>query len=187
MPFHQWKEVYFDMDDVLNKFTGYVGHYWGVGKDCDDLSWCNPKLGVDIFGCIRDAMNDQGKKFRYTISEFWDVLKFEHWANVPPCGFGIEAMERAGFLIGFDNVYIATSPTKCHHAASGKVAWIKKYLPEWCHRQYVITPRKWKLSAPGRLLVDDMPHNIEKWASHGGDGCLVKKPWNELWRMGHTL
>ena len=94
-------------------------------------------------------------------------------------------------MVGKENVLIATVPTKsadCHYA---KYQWVDQHLPEWCKRQYSITPRKHWLSQPGVLLIDDSDGNVKKWRNpfpdskiEGSQDILMPRPWNALAGIG---
>lgn len=74
-------------------------------------------------------------------------------------------------------VYILTSPSRHHSSSSGKVLWLQSWKGEG-FRQYVLAPRKWHLSRPGALLIDDDPKNCEEWERRGGKAILFPRIWN---------
>jgi hypothetical protein len=61
--------------------------------------------------------------------------------------------------------------------------WIHDNLPEWLHREYAITPRKWRFARPDALLIDDYGENIRLWREKGGPAIMVPRPWNDLFGL----
>jgi 5'(3')-deoxyribonucleotidase len=83
-------------------------------------------------------------------------------------------------MVGQRNVYIATAPIDAPSCASGKMIWIQRNLPQWIHRQFLITPCKFVASHPGALLIDDFEDNIRFFQGRGGSTITVPRPWNRL-------
>jgi 5'(3')-deoxyribonucleotidase len=171
-------EIYLDLDDVLNCFTGNVGCAFGLATSPDDLSWYKHECGFNIYEAVMLGMENRGIKLRMNFHEFWDSLKEDFWVACRVSNACYDLINKCVDLVGERNVFIATSPTKCPMAGSGKIAWINRKMPDWLSRQYFITPRKWKLSMHGRLLIDDSPENCERWRHAGGVAMLVPKPWS---------
>lgn len=184
-------EIYLDLDDVLNHFTSTVGFLFGTTQSTYDLSWHPKDVGFDLFAAIRKHYATSGgdlSRCPRSAEQMWKTLTHNDWANVMPVLHMDEMLDLCCSEVGEENVFIATSPTKCPQAASGKVEWINNYLPEWLRRQYFITPRKWMLSGPGRMLIDDHKDNCDKWTKRGGLAYLVPKPWNcPDWQPGDDV
>lgn len=112
-----------------------------------------------------------------TDDEFWapiNAMGPEFWSTIPPYEWVDELVGPLRKLEGF---HIATANSRHPNSAAGKVIAIKSLFGER-FRDYVITPRKWLLGAPGRLLVDDNEENCEKFSALGGSSILFPQPWN---------
>lgn len=172
------EEIYLDLDDVLNCFTGHVGCRFGVGTDPMNLERYKHEHGYDLYAAIASAMADKGIRLRLNREQFWDTIDEDFWARCWPSTACYQLIEQCIDQVGRENVFVATSPTKCPKAGSGKMRWMNRRLPQWLTRQFFITPRKWKLAGPGRMLIDDCPDNCVKWERAGGVAILVPKPWS---------
>jgi hypothetical protein len=114
----------------------------------------------------------------FTRPSFWSWFNRQDWAGVPESPQFPWVLEQCERLVGRENIIIATSPTKDPACAAGKVDWIHAHFPEWMHRSYAITPRKWFFAQPGSLLVDDNEKNCRLFRKNGGRALLVPRPWN---------
>lgn len=162
--------IYLDLDDVLNTFTPFVLRSLGVPMMPDDYSRYPREMNI-----VSAANRMSGMS--YTLQSFWDAVPRRVWAEVPEsaeCHWLLKTCKR---IVGKE-IYIATSPTKDPDCLAGKLEWIQNHLPEWLHRQYFITPRKWKLAQPGALLIDDNEQNCRKFATAGGVSLRFPRPWN---------
>lgn len=178
--------IVLDLDDTLNSCTMHILNRLGCGVGPQDYHLFPQECGYDIIGawaklCGRDKVD---------VPMFWEWVSRRTWESMPRSPqFWI--LDAAADLVGKENVLIATVPTKsadCHYA---KYQWIDKQLPDWCLRQYSITPRKHKLSMPGVLLIDDCDHNMVDWREpgegrEGGQAILMPRPWNALADIGSS-
>ena len=174
-------EIYLDLDDVLNTFTESFLDNFGLAPDITSLC---PKIGWDMAQQINRLHGLKGDD-RLTSKALWSMVRPSFWAAVPKAEHADELIQMCFDLVGPENVFVATSPTKCSQSMAKKHEWIVDNLPSQLHRQFYITPRKWKLSQRGSLLIDDCWANIEsedgpRWKDRGGDYILVPRPWNEL-------
>jgi hypothetical protein len=171
------RRIFLDLDDVLNSMTLPI---MGQIFDCnispyayDYFPW---EVGYDIIAAVA-----QYKRMpKLTPQEFWETVPGSFWATVPKSRECDDLVHTAGCLVGHENVFIATTPTKDPEAHGAKVEWIKANLPEWIHRQYFITPRKWILAQPGAILIDDHAENCSRFEYEGGKSILFPRPWNPL-------
>jgi hypothetical protein len=121
---------------------------------------------------------------------FWEWVSRRIWEDMPESGqFWI--LDTCARLVGEENVLIATSPTKSADCHAAKYHWIRDHIPDWCKRQYSITPRKWRLSMPGVLLIDDSDSNCLKFKNRpdgkpSGDAMIMPRPWNYSWQIGKS-
>lgn len=175
------QEIYLDLDDTLNTFTATVGVLFGVGHNDFDLSWCQHKHGFDLIEQLKGAYPARGWKpleGEFDYDSFWWHLPKSLWESTPMSKHCDDLIVACMDAVGPDNVYIATSPTKNPNSASGKMHWINTYVHPLLRRNYHITPRKEKLAAPGRLLIDDCERHLDNWVDRGGLTFTVPKPWN---------
>lgn len=175
-------EIYLDLDDTLNTFTGSVGVLFGITKDPIDLSWCQSKYGYDLIAQLKAAYRDLGwaeMNGEFFYDTFWFGLPHELWRSCPQSKHCDDLIVACMDAVGPENVFIATSPTKNPNSASGKMHWINHNVHPLLRRNYQITPRKEKLAAPGRLLIDDCSKHLDNWVDRGGQTFRVPKPWNQ--------
>jgi 5'(3')-deoxyribonucleotidase len=169
------REIYLDVDDTLNSLTLHILNHYGCPISAFDYGHFPTHVGYDI---MRAAV-ELGGDAPTDVAEFWiGVTEADLWRSAPKSPQCDTIIDMAATAVGRENVYIATSPTKDALSHSDKVEWIQDNLPEWLHRQYFITPRKWQLGQPGALLVDDHKENCDKFIQRGGDALLVPRPWN---------
>jgi hypothetical protein len=174
-------EIYLDLDDTLNTFTASVGVLYGVATDDFDLSWCQHKHGFDLIEQIKGAYETRRTHAligEFDYDSFWWHLPPSLWSSTPQSKHCDDLVVACMDAVGPENVFIATSPTKNPNSASGKMHWINTYIHPLLRRNYQITPRKEKLSAPGRLLIDDCQLHLDNWVDRGGLTFTVPKPWN---------
>jgi hypothetical protein len=170
------RRIYLDLDDVLNTLSMYFLSL--VGCKVDPRDYRQYPVTGDV--CMSVVANQLLGGEYFTRPSFWAWFNRHDWASVPKsdeCDWLIEQCER---LVGWENVMIATSPTKDGACAAGKIDWIHANLPPWLHRQYAITPRKWFLAQRGALLIDDNTKNVRLFKKGGGRTLLVPRPWNRL-------
>jgi len=117
-------------------------------------------------------------------ANFWEKMGYDFWLNLPWTKDGQEILNFALAQFGFENICLLTSPCTTEGCMEGKLAWIKKHIPEF-GRRYLIGPSKEFCVNPDHYLFDDRDENIEKFVEHGGKGVLVPRPWNKLYRLRH--
>lgn len=161
--------VFIDIDGVLADFVGAVCGVIPEIKQEEVTEW------------------NFYKKYGLTDEQFWgEIEKYgpAFWANLDLLPLAADLIR---FCYGhFSNVYLATSPCKSPTCEHGKKIWIQKYFGS-AFRDYFITPRKWLLSAPGRILIDDSDDNVSKWNDGGGIGVSLPQPWNEAGKAGRNV
>lgn len=170
------KRILLDLDDVLNQFTMWALKCVGCDVDPMDNSQFPVHVGYDI---VAAANLLHPTKRDWTVAEFWNFIKRHHWAQTPVSPECDWLLETCIDLVGEDEVFIATSPTKDPDCLAGKLEWIHLQMPSYMHRQYAITPRKYIGAAADTLLVDDCAANCIAFEKHGGQSLLVPKPWNQ--------
>lgn len=168
-----------DLDGVLVDFVGGAAKQHGVQY---------PDPYPNTYD-IAKAFNMQPRFFWEGLrgSEFWEGL---NW--MPDGKLILQILEIA---FGSENIVICTSPTLDPEAASGKIRWIQRELPQYA-RQFLIGPAKHFCAGPSTLIIDDHDANVKKFVEHGGKGILIPRPWNsnhdkraiihlqgELWKL----
>ena len=171
------KTVVLDIDDTLNSLTlTIMGSIFGCPVGPYDYHRFPSEVGYDIIAAVNQMRGLEGDD-EWKLEDFWNKIPRDLWATAPlssECQF---LLDRSVQLVGRENVFLASTPTKDPDAHAGKVEWINTYLPKWIHRQYFITPRKWQLANSESLLIDDHDVNIEKFRAKG-QGLIVPRPWN---------
>jgi len=162
--------IYLDLDDVCNTLTPNLLNYIGCPVVSNDYSLLRNQ---DVVAAANRFLG----RGRYNQSTFWQSIPRTVWATVPKTPELPWLLRTCQGLVG-KNIYIATSPTKDPDCLAGKLEWIHDNLPRWLHREYFITPRKWRLGCPGALLIDDNKQNCHLFEKHGGRTILFPRPWN---------
>lgn len=149
---------------------------------------------VDLDGVLVDSIAEMFRRFgrgktpkscegsydTSTILEIpdpWSQFGADFFADAEWTPDGKDILSAVGSIVGEENVRICTSPTYETTSAAGKLAWIRRNLPTY-ERRYVLTPDKWLLAAPDRVLIDDCDTEVELFREHGGHAILVARPWN---------
>ena len=114
-----------------------------------------------------------------TAREFWEPMGYSFWVHLPTTEHGAEILGALELLVGAPRVCILTSPASNRGAVEGKVAWIRRELPEY-RRRFLVGPDKTFCAGPGSLLVDDFERNCLAFEQAGGASLLVPAPWNRL-------
>jgi len=184
--------IILDVDDTLNSLTFPILRHFGCDVGPFEYDKFPTQVGYDVVtacellgGTVPHISNpdwdgyDEDTEFIQDIPAFWDeVTNADLWRSVPKSPQCDGLLERSGDIVGRENVYIATSPTKDPQSHADKLLWIWDNLPTWIHRQYFITPRKWILGKPGVILFDDHLENCENFIEETGQALLVPRPWN---------
>lgn len=116
-------------------------------------------LFLDMDGVIVDFSYASGA--RWGEIGFWESLKKTTWADE------LVKMCRKWF-----DVHILSSLGGGPQSATGKMLWLDRYYPSLVEGT-ILTRKKYLLAAPGRILVDDDPRNIDQWFLSGGYGIRV--------------
>jgi len=152
--------IVLDMDGVLADFVSGTCALFGMPSGWQPSHW--------------DFYDDFGVDAR----TFWAKVSMrpDFWLDLEPTPWKDELVSLAQ-QHGREWV-IATSPAIDPSCWQQKVAWVYEHVDACC-RNLVVTPQKHLLSAPGRVLIDDSDHNVEKWRAAGGTAILFPTPWNE--------
>ncbi len=172
------KEIFIDLDDVLNTFTMYTLSELGCDVSPTDYDEYDSDWGYDIVKAMNALLCDPEPP--WTTDDFWADIGRRIWKSVPKTYFCDELIETCANLVGKGNVCILTTPVDDPDCVAGKLEWIQKFLPTWIHRQYALCPRKEFCAHPNALLIDDKESNIRAFAGghRGGHGIICPRPWN---------
>ncbi len=153
---------YLDLDGVLVNFVQPSLAFHGLSLPITDVRWGFP---------VQVGFKSGGDP------DFWGKLGYDFWSTLPWTAEGpalLKALESK-----YDkNIAIFTSPCDTHGSVEGKVAWIKRELPDYRHR-FFIGPSKHLAASPRKHLVDDRNSNIRQFRKHGGRTTLIPRPWNK--------
>lgn len=155
--------VFLDMDGVVADFAAGVANLFGL--PLDEVEAAGDRT-YKVLGLSKAGFYE---RLEAAGPEWWAGLPVYPWANrlAAACG-----------AVG--EVYIATSPQSgCVSAGTGKLAWIKAFLPDaFAGRRFFIGTDKHLLAAPGRVLIDDDPKKCDAFRAAGGRAVLFPRPWN---------
>ena len=170
------KEIFIDLDDVLNMFTMYALSEMGCDVSPTDYGEYDFDWGYDIVKA-RNALRPLDRAI--DSKEFWSGIMRRTWATVPKTPFCDELIETCANLVGKKNVCILTAPMGDPDCVAGKLEWILEFLPAWIHRQYALCPRKEFCAHPNALLIDDKESNLLSFTDghRGGYGIICPRPW----------
>jgi hypothetical protein len=162
------KRIFLDLDDVLNDFTLSTLRSFGQ-MDSYDPAW-----GWDIVA----ACNAAHPLRKMSPEVFWGSLDRKFWASRPKSGMCDWLIEESVRIVGADNVFVLTAPTRHPDCVAGKMEWVHENLPDFLHRQCLYGSHKYVCAQPASLLIDDCDANVDDFILYGGQACLVPRPWN---------
>lgn len=170
------KTIYLDLDDCLNIFTPYVLSSLGCSINALHYSEYKHEWGWDIV----EAATQLHPKKRFSARSFWKQVSSHIWADAPLSDLFSPLIQLCQDTVGWENTYIATTPSLDPESASAKLSWINKNLPYALRRNYFLTPHKFRLANSKSLLIDDNEDNTIAWKKNNGISFLVPRPWNSL-------
>jgi len=119
--------------------------------------------------------------FQMTAPQLWNPLGYEFWLNLEPLPWCHEVIAILNAKFGENNVCLLTSPIRTDGCIDGKMAWIRKHIPQF-RRQFLVGPAKQFAASPRHCLVDDHHKNIESFKDAGGHGFLFPAPYNHRFK-----
>ena len=149
-------KVFFDLDDVLADFTGYV----------------NNNLATDF-----SIGDDMGQENWSEIREYHQRI-FLKLNLIDEVSF---LMNKVRLKIGAENVRILTAipvdpESKWQYASYDKVVWAHKNVPGVPVIFGPYAHHKWKHCNPGDHLIDDKISNCVDWANNRGIAHIYRTP-----------
>jgi hypothetical protein len=172
------ERIFLDLDDVCNTLGPHVLRNVGCNIGSSDYSKYPGQFGWDTHLAANYLL---GWERFPTAASLWSSLSRSVWNTCPESDIFHWLLDLSATVVGRENVYTATSPTKDPECLAGKLEWIHDHFPDWMHRQFAITPRKHLFARPGALLIDDYGENTRLWQEYGGVAVMVPRPWNCLW------
>jgi len=110
-------------------------------------------------------------------AEFLAPLGKEFYATLPWMSDGKEILALAGKMIGWENLYILTTPLETLESAEGTLEWVAREIPP-LSRRVIITHAKEACASFETMLLDDKDENVDLFDEYGGWGVLVPRIWN---------
>ena len=154
-------KIFLDLDGVLVDFVSGIHEVFDEQyKYGDPLEWNFFKK----FGVTFDIVNEA------CCVDFWADLHWMHDGRLI-----LDEVQRK-----FGEIYLLTTPMPNPGSGTGKLLWIKEYIPDLYKRTILSYASKSLLAGPDTLLIDDKDENIAEFVAAGGCGILVPRPWNEL-------
>jgi len=151
------KTILLDIDGVLADFVGATLALLGRQEVFVDRWNFYTQLGM--------TSNELWKRIDSAGHDFWDNMPMLSWAH--------EVIA----IVDNQKTLLCTSPSLSDGCNSGKVAWIRKNLPEFS-RRFIITPCKHLLRGDF-VLIDDSDENVEKFKEIWQPAILFPQPWNK--------
>jgi len=171
------KEIYLDLDDVLNTLAPYVlVKLLLLDKDPKSYVWWDSRWGYSIASAARDLANKAG--CCEPGSPFWSNFDREGWASVPLDPNAVWLIDTCSQLVGAENVFILTRPTQFGDCYAGKCDWVSDKLGQHWLDRLIVTGQKRLLARKDRLLIDDHQDNLTSWEFAGGEAIAYPRPWN---------
>lgn len=166
------ERVFLDMDGVLADFTS--GMHKAIGVDYDPLAPWPYRFGPEGW--------DWNKEIGWPFEDMSRLCDYNFWEQLPWTRDGRGILRIVLSHVDIDRITLLSTPMPNPMSESGKVAWIKKNLPEYLKRMVLCREKKSILAKiPGAVLIDDNDSNIEQWEDAGGYGILVPRPWNSFY------
>jgi 5'(3')-deoxyribonucleotidase len=92
---------------------------------------------------------------------------------------GMQILTIVEDLFKYLNILLLTTPMPNVESASGKMAWVRRHLPQYNKKLIITTaPKDTFAKVPDSILIDDCQNNFERWTAAGGRMQLVPRPWN---------
>lgn len=152
--------IYLDMDGVIADFFSGLGRLMGLPLPPGMTSegYTNPKwLGMH----------------HTEVEPYIEKVGHSFWENLEAFGHTSELVELISYYPRWE---ILTHPMKAESCRTGKRAWLDRYFgPEIIAH---MRGDKHALAHANAVLIDDMPSNIEKFRSAGGQGILFPTYYN---------
>ena len=158
--------VLLDMDGVLVDFVDRAYEACGVDPHTRTMMAQRIKSWDDVHVPLGITQTELWRRIDDWGEHFWSHAPWRTGAT-------------AALIVaeGIGQVYLCSSPSRLSESRSGKHKWVERQLPEYAHR-LILCKDKHLLAQPGRVLIDDNPHNCQRFIECGGDALLVPHACN---------
>jgi 5'(3')-deoxyribonucleotidase len=157
--------VFMDLDGVFVNLPKAVANIFGHDWDQMFKNWTpgNPDMEIEL---------------KISKSKFWkEINRYpSFWEDLEPYDHMYELLD----ILRGCTLKILTSPSTDVHCASGKMRWIKKYMPHMTPHT-ILCRDKFLLAQRGRVLLDDTDKQIAAWdnTESGAYSITFPQPWNK--------
>ena len=163
------RTIFLDVDEVLANWVGAMLTLLGrdpveVHAHWDTLS---PRPW-DVLAVLGESGNAMWRAIDAAGADFWHDVEPFPWCH---------ALFAACRSVA--PTYLLTSPSLHPSSLAGKLAWMQRQFGR-DFRDYLVGPAKHSCAHPGALLIDDSPHNCEKFIAHGGHAVVFPGVGNDL-------
>jgi 5'(3')-deoxyribonucleotidase len=157
-----------DMDGVIVDLHTILYTMHGINDPAEQREWNNHQRVMSEEECWADT------------DEAW-------WAALPWMPDGKQILKLLEARFGPKNIVLCTTPGPMPGSCEGKLAWIKRHMPDYTRRYMLTTNKTWAASASS-VLIDDTDKNIDAFNKAGGIAIQVPRPWNRLHsRADHAI
>lgn len=170
--------IYLDIDGVCNSIFAA----WLRANGCkieSDADWPIRGSGSVVRAChlllSRQGVSEADMP---DCDTFWSNCGYEVFADAPPSAECFGLLRYSVELVGVQDVFFCTKPSRNPQSAAGKLEWIRRNAPPQMQQQYHLTAHKYDLARPTRLLIDDSQDNVDEFRAAGGRAILWPRPWN---------
>jgi len=153
-------KVFCDIDGVLTDFPKAFNARYGLN------------IAEELFG---EA--DFPRLLNRTIEEIDAGLDYEFWSNLPWTDTGRQFLWSLEWIYGAENICLLSFPSYSPEGPAGKIAWVKRELPDYSMRLILAADKRFCASADA-VLFDDRPRNVREFKAAGGHAILVPTPYN---------
>jgi hypothetical protein len=173
------EDICCDLDGVLGNFhSAALAKHGFPGRA--RLDWPFER-GVDLPTGLGLDFNRNGDR-----AKFWAPILADtnFWEDIEPYPWMRELLDFLESIVGFSHVVICTGPASGNSAeVSAKHDWL---LRHGVRNEVIKIKEKWRLSAPGTLLIDDWERQVDEFITPprhrrrlwGGLAILFPQPWN---------
>jgi 5'(3')-deoxyribonucleotidase len=161
--------IFLDVDGVLAQWIEAAVSLFG--HDLDDVltEWSSKSPRPwDLFSVVPESADQAWRQIDAAGADFWADLRLHD------CAHEVHEVCHA-----FAPTTLLTSPSKHPSSHSGKARWIQRHFGI-DFRDYLIGAPKHRAAHPAALLIDDSPHNCQRFRAHGGHAIMFPGHGNDL-------